>query len=145
MEIIYIMMHGDSKKTFHSMKQFNSPCHLIFFVIQNNVLLNLFIIIGEWYYFYLQNKQYINLRKFVKFVCQMDLHILTQNNSIVIAGLKEAKLSHILDLFLTCLSKTIHIPRINNYYYTVGVHVFIFLHIASRESFAVLGEFSVGE
>jgi len=43
---------------------------VVVFVDQKSYIIELITVIGENYYFYLQNRQFINLRKFFKFVCQ---------------------------------------------------------------------------
>jgi hypothetical protein len=61
----------------------------------------------------------------------------------VFAGFKTTQLSKFVDLFVLCLREKFHIPRLNNYYYTVRLNVYIFLHIASRKSHAEISEISI--
>jgi hypothetical protein len=55
-------------------KHFNPSCYLsllLLVLISSDTFLNVINVIGEYYYFYLRIRQFVNLRLFVKFVYQI--------------------------------------------------------------------------
>ena len=82
-------------------------------LIISHTLLNVITVIGEYDCFYLQNREFINLRYFVKFVPQRP--ILTPINWFLIVGLKTTHLSHFVGLFVMC-AQNFHIPGKNKYF-----------------------------